>query len=335
MKKVFLLLISLLSFQVLTIAQDYTLTVSNQIYTNLDNPVSINNGLTWDDPEFVVPIGFDFNFFDASINELVFDEADGFLVGQTPDNTFITFIINLLDMADRGFDLNGDEGEPGSLSPLSYQLSGTAGSQIFKLEWNNVGFYDDASGNNNMFTDFANIQLWLYESDGAIEFRFGQSDLTNMELLFESYNYAFECTYAVGVFDNNDDVVDGQALILNGSTANPTLDLFTANLGTLEANIPNGTVFRIAQMSTAANEPNNTNTKITITPNPTNGQVQVTTNIPENEIESIIILDNNGRNLKSFNNLNDINISDLPAACYFLQIQTAEGRWNERVVKLK
>lgn len=334
MKKVILLLISLFTFQTLIMAQDYTLTVSNQMYTDLDAPVSINNGLTWDDPEFTVPIGFDFQFFDVSINELNFDGDDAFLVGMTADNSFVTFILNAWDMADRGLDIDGDEGEPGSISPLSYQLSGAAGSQIFKLEYNNVGFYSDAYYGNNIFTDFANIQLWLYEADGAIEFRFGESDLTNLEEVFASYNYDFHATYALGHFDDDDYLIGDQGFILNGSAATPTLDVFAQDFGMLDGNIPNGTVYRISQMSTTAdNEPNKGNTKIAISPNPTTGLVQVNTNIAADEIESIEILDNNGRSLKSFNNLNTIDISDLPAAFYYLQIQTAEGQWNERVIK--
>jgi len=333
MKNAFLFLISLFTFQTLTIAQEYTLTVSNQSYTDLDDPISVNNGLTWDEPEFIVPIGFDFNFFDESIDSLFFLD-DSALLNELGNDEIVAFAIGNLGMTDRGFDLN--EGEPGSLSPISYQLSGSPGSRIFKLEWKNAGFFRDGEMNDGVYSDFTNIQFWLYESDGAIEIRYGESDRTNLEMIYESLNYAFTSVCFLGVFDDDFEPISDQAYILDGTATDPTLDLFSTGYyyGSLEANTPYGTVYRIARMTSADNEPNNDNAKIIISPNPTTGLLQVNTNIIDNEIESIKILDINGRCLKSYNSLNNIDISDLPAMCYFLNIQTADEVWNERIIKL-
>ncbi|MFT5764211.1 MAG: hypothetical protein ACI8X3_001641, partial [Saprospiraceae bacterium] len=37
----------------------YYFTVGNGTYEDLTGTTSINNGMTWDDPEFVFPLGFD------------------------------------------------------------------------------------------------------------------------------------------------------------------------------------------------------------------------------------------------------------------------------------
>lgn len=55
---------------------------------------------------------------------------------------------------------------------ISYELSGTAGSRIFKVQYKNMGLANSASGN-----DTLNYQIWLYEADNAIEYRAGYSNV--------------------------------------------------------------------------------------------------------------------------------------------------------------
>lgn len=35
---------------------------------------SLNNSLTWDDPAYLIPIEFDFQYFGSTINEIVMDD---------------------------------------------------------------------------------------------------------------------------------------------------------------------------------------------------------------------------------------------------------------------
>ena len=61
MKNIILLIFCLLSLRsTLLEAQKYTLNVSHEDFTYLENGNSVNNGDTWDDPTYSVPIGFDF-----------------------------------------------------------------------------------------------------------------------------------------------------------------------------------------------------------------------------------------------------------------------------------
>ena len=87
-----------------------------------------------------------------------------------PTTAFATGIIaHGSDLVDR--DTSGN----GSSSPISYTLSGTAPSRIFKLEWKNAGFFNPID-NATSYDDFINLQLWLHEGSDAIEVRFGNGN---------------------------------------------------------------------------------------------------------------------------------------------------------------
>jgi len=144
-------------------------------YTNLSNPISINNGLVWDDPGYEVSIGFDFKLFNTLVSDLTFEEGLGADLFSTDMNHAIWPAT--ADIADRAYieTITGDNlGATGSLSPISYLLEGDEGNRIFKLEWKNVGFYEDEEMNY-----FMNFQLWLYEGSDMIEVHFGASDVPN------------------------------------------------------------------------------------------------------------------------------------------------------------
>ncbi|MFK7808171.1 MAG: T9SS type A sorting domain-containing protein [Saprospiraceae bacterium] len=335
MKKAFLQLVLLVFLAPgYMLAQDYTLSAFSEPYSDIASPISVNDGLIWDDPSYLVPIGFDFTFLDVTFNELKFDGDDGFLLGNsiTSPDSAVGFILNGLDMVDRAFDLG--EGEPGSLSPISYQTTGTAGNRIFVLEYKNVGFFDDGYDNSGVYEDFANIQLWFYEEDGAVEYRFGESSLTNLQMIYESYNYDFFAIYAIGITDQGGDFITASDILsIEGMGTNVMFgDL--QNYGSfLDANIPDGTVYRIAGMTSSNTELNGATKTVQVSPNPTSGLLQIITNIADENIRTVQIMNNNGQTLQTYENLNNIDISNLPAAGYILQINTTEGVWNERIVK--
>ncbi|MDO5655921.1 MAG: hypothetical protein Q4G27_07255 [Flavobacteriaceae bacterium] len=78
----------------------------------------------------------------------------------------------------------GNLGQGGGLSPISYVLEGEIGTRIFKMQYSNIGFREDIEAN-NISTDFANFQLWLYESTNIIEVHFGESLITDNSLDFQ------------------------------------------------------------------------------------------------------------------------------------------------------
>ena len=60
-------------------------------------------------------------------------------------------------------------------SIIRWQTSGAPGEQVFTIEWANAGFYEEIE--DSMSTSFVNLQVRLFEADGAIEFHYGPSSL--------------------------------------------------------------------------------------------------------------------------------------------------------------
>ncbi len=145
-----------------------------QSFNYLSGTTSVNNGLFWDDPDYTVPLGFMFHLFNDSSNQLYLSSNLGLgaFVSIHPvstSSTNATFIMaSGCDLQDR------DTSMIGSFSPISYTLSGTTPSRIFKMEWKNAGFLNAID--NGQYTDSMNLQLWLYETSNIVEVRFGNGN---------------------------------------------------------------------------------------------------------------------------------------------------------------
>ena len=123
-------------------AQSYNFTKSTTTYTELSNATSLTNGETWDDPIFTIPLGFDFTFYDSTLNTVYL--TDFFLGGAlatAQSSATITGIIGPFDtdLIDRSYDdLIGEA--PGGTSDIAYKTEGNAGSRICKIQWKMLGF---------------------------------------------------------------------------------------------------------------------------------------------------------------------------------------------------
>ena len=169
----------LLFFTTVLFAQDppYILVTETDTYANLENATEVTSvGDFWDDPSFTFPIGFDFNFLGQTGNTL-FMNGDYFLGGVVNFPFSFNGVGNPLFV---NFDdvIDIENADPNLQSSISYQLDGSAGDQIFKLEWKDVGFFNeyDAFGTaeNQM-----NFQLWIYEGSNNFEIRFGPATYTD------------------------------------------------------------------------------------------------------------------------------------------------------------
>ena len=159
----------------------YTLTTLNEPYTDLTGATSINNGEVWDDPEYVVPIGFSFELNGNPVTALQFFGSGSLMAGPTGDPEILTAVFPFeMDLIDRG-EINGT-----SLSPLSYKVNGSAGSRICKIEWKNAGSFEEFNENNSL-NMFINFQLWLYEGSNRIEFHFGSNNINNPDLFYGGF----------------------------------------------------------------------------------------------------------------------------------------------------
>ena len=143
----------------------------------MEGPTELTSvGDFWDDPEFTAPIGFDFEFFGKTHNQIMLIGLGGVLAFEdiyTVDtvDVLIPYLDDLMDL--ENFDQNLQ-------SSISYLTEGNPGERIFKLEWKNSGFYNSNTADNQI-----SFQMWLYETSNDIEFRFGPGSIPNPSIVHE------------------------------------------------------------------------------------------------------------------------------------------------------
>lgn len=215
-----MLLLSLpfISFSQYRYYKDSTYT---QVFNYLNTPTSVNGGAFWNAPDYAIPIGFMFHLFNDSSNTIYLTPDGGVdaivnihpIFFSTPYNScIITHGSNLIDRDPSGIT---------SQSPISYSLSGTSPSQIFKLEWRNAGFEFAAPA------DSINLQLWLYETSNIIEVRIGEGNYTSP--LTDLYDGASGPWIGlVDSIDRNASTISARVFYhLSGPVTSPALDSST------------------------------------------------------------------------------------------------------------
>ena len=220
-----LICIVLQCFATTTHGQDsYDFSYNTGTYTDLTGSTSLNNAQTWDDPEYVISIGFSFEFFDQAFDSIHisdriwFDAANKYRI--------YAYSADYIDL-----------GSGSSLSPISYLLSGTPGNQILKIEWQNAGFYDD-----NTTSDFINLQLWLYEGSNDIEVRVGPNSVLNPD------SYGGDEGGVVGLWDR----ITNKNTYLIGDENNPVQTTVISGIPNLNGTPVNGTIYNFGKCPSAS-----------------------------------------------------------------------------------
>ena len=192
----------------------YELIILEEMYYPLEKAILIDsssfdyeNG--WDDPEFSVPIGFTFSFLGNEIETL--DQVGlGAVIAGTPASgvpLFYGLMPVSFDLADRGI----VEEEP---SLIRYQTTGMPGERVFAIEWYNAGLYEEVFESDTTATESSlNFQIWLYENDYSIEFRYGSC------LYPDPFDPFSEPSIAAIFLDFNPSSYEGDILTLSGHPA--------------------------------------------------------------------------------------------------------------------
>ncbi|MFM7725329.1 MAG: hypothetical protein ACKO7B_01385, partial [Flavobacteriales bacterium] len=154
----------------------YGFSVLNDPYTDLLEPISISNADVWDDPFYTASAGFEFTLFETLTNTLGIISPGSQIVNlnEASPDTVELLAPYFADI------MTANDNDP--VSPISYQLEGPPGNQVFKLEWKNVGFYGEFQASNS-FYNTTNFQLWLYQNSGVIEFRYGPNTIKSGGLI--------------------------------------------------------------------------------------------------------------------------------------------------------
>lgn len=241
MRKLFTLLLT--AFTITSFAQEipYTLEVFGEEYSDLEGATSLNDGQVWDDPSYVIPIGFDFFMMNYPIEEFALTGGGAILVPNI--ETFNTHLLIAYgsDIMDAGY------GQDSSLSSISHVTEGEFPNRICKIEWKNCSFWNeyDAYGTS---TNTVNFQVWLYEGTYDIEIRFGPSSIKAGDLVHDFNGEAWS-----GIIKNMDLINEQWQAFWYPSTQNESWVLETAasfdEIGTMPfygGDPANGAVFRFA-----------------------------------------------------------------------------------------
>lgn len=226
----------------------YEASVLNEYYIPLDDPQSLEIEVGWDDPEVEIPLPFEFTVGGGEpMSMLLLSGTGEMLMGMSSAGLLDILWPISLDVMDIG----AVEAEEFSL--IQYQVTGEAPNRILKVEWNEVGLYEEIS-NQGSTTLRLNFQTWLYETDNIIEYRFGPNTISkglpDTDFLTSGIILDFDYDYYDGLF-----------YTASGAPADPTWtvsDDFYAwyyNGSMLDGIPAEGTVYRFGPITNAVNDP--------------------------------------------------------------------------------
>lgn len=327
MKKITLAL-SLLTFAFTSNAQEntnyYNFSTFSEPYVDLVSPISMNNGTQWDWDEFgPFNASFPITLFGLEYDQFMFYD-DYFSVANSTNTDELYTLLDPVGayIMDRGY--NGGA----SLSPISYKIEGATGSRILKMEAKNVGF-ENEDWNDDTLNLFLNFQVWYYEADQSIEFRYGPTNITTADIT----NYLDTWLPAFGHTNDIDFLNIGY---LEGASTTPIyneVDIDEADelepVG-LNSPVAANTVYRFAVNTLANNDQDKV--EFTMFPNPATNVINLT--FEENIDNSYSIYDMTGRQVikGKFNNeqYSQINISELSNGSYVIRIGSTSKKFTKK-----
>lgn len=321
--KIKLLLPAFLLFLLVANAQSvYNFETENNTYSNLTGSISLNNGDVWDDPGYTIPIGFNFSFGTYTFSTIYILEwsVGGVLSSSPVDGGIVPLFVPMgQDLIDLGFNSGVSQ------SNISYKTEGTAGSRILKIEWNNVGFWEDSTG-----SDFMNFQLWLYEGSNTVEFHYGPSSINNPLESFEGETGPQ--ISLITSFNIDLQQLEDTAYFLSGNPTNPNIITLNAGetieLSYLQGMMPNGTVYRFLRQPLSVEDFSQNDFEIY--PNPASQFLTIKTKA---ENYNFNIYNSFGQHVNATLSENRIDISNLSSGIYFLKIETETGSATKKFMK--
>ena len=304
----------------------YVLTVDQAAYTPLENAISANNGEVWDDLDILTPLGFNFQLWSQNTASIFwYGELTAFNVAGLPGATTSPLILTYgTDLIDRG------SGSGTSVSPISYKTEGAPGSRVFKMEWENAGFFDDESG-----TAFTNLQVWLYEGSNDIELRFGPTQINDQQVFADfsgpMIGFMDQYNFANDVFQN--------LYYLTGPIDHPSIQSINMiNIDTLYNTLneapDSGLVYRFSQV-VAVEDPAKPAHIVQVYPSPVQDILTIKMEDQPETQGLYTITDPSGRALRSGNITTEqtqVNVSGLPGGMYFVQVVSRAGIAETRKV---
>ncbi len=302
--------------------QTYHFSATSKPYVEISDGTPLVTD-TWDDPELVIPIGFNFQYYGLTLNTLYLPST--FTLITLIDDPSTDIIGNMVlfgaDLIDRGY-INGL-----LLSPITYKTDGSAGHRVLTVQFKNAGFLGDLS-NFGFSTDFINFQLKLHEEDGNIEFAYGPSNVSHPT---EDYGANGPIIGLLESLDYINDVNLGEIILLAGNPSNPSI--VNAYQEThLNGTMADGTSYIFSRNTTAVTDVSNTELIPFYYPNPCKSYVTLNQEMQDNVIPPVMITNQLGQVVGIDLSPEKIELMGLPAGIYQLRFQTSAGHAVQRIL---
>jgi len=303
-------------------AQDspYTVVVGSQTYAPLEEYSVLPLGLGWDDPVVELPMPFDMLVWNDTCTG-IFTEGVGEVLYCEPSTGNPHYLAPMFGMDI--CDVSPADSTGQDVSEIRHTMEGVSPNRIFKLEYHNVGFWEDVY-EDSVDLDLLqkiNVQVWLHEW-GKITYHYGPNSITDLDAL------TAEGIATAGIFGNFDEnTYDANILTATGSPDDPTFEMFTdlyaffygAGQGWV-GGWPSAGVYYEFNHALPLNVLEAEAQEIQAFPNPAHHAVQLTN--PLSHAVQMTWLDVSGRSLKEHSlapGTHSVSVSDLPAGVYLLR----------------
>ena len=342
MKKIYTtLLLGLLCSLAFAQNERYDFTNSMEPYEQLTNAMAVDFAPTADWADFdellelEVSFGFSvpvlgmpalemFNFLTPDLLVTNFDE-------DSPDPILPFILPTTTQLQNRGVIQGNDPSE------IYYQTTGTPGSQIFKLEYRDVGFANESFSVPATQDMYTNIQVWVYESTGCIEFRYGETSITDPDLVYDGAGGS-AAALARTLSSELDGGVALYVIFTTGDAQNP--GVFEAENTDAEAGIDsegfpgNGVVYTFCPEIEVSTTNLEDNIDWEVYPNPTLDDLTIKLNDVSEGTYQLIAM--NGQTISTGminSTTKKVEVTNLPSGIYMLTIQTEKGIGTKRFWK--
>lgn len=277
----------------------------------------------WDDPEIAFPLGFDFLHFDELTQHLLLSEslASIALLSNLDFQTLNMILPMSADLKDRGYEIDS------MMSPILFQVSGSAGSRVATIEFREAGFWNGELAD-GILVDHISFQIKIFEGSGDVEIHWGPSSVTLPELDFEGNPGP-----AVGMLEGFDlffGTVNGEVLLLSGDGADPQVHTEYQDVYVTWP-IPENTVYRFYRMTIGNNDPLYKPEQTFFYPNPAKDKLYVRAEYIADITSEVKLFDADGKYRATIEDISNISLSHLSAGHYFISFTTPKGRVIEKI----
>ncbi|HQW25926.1 MAG TPA: T9SS type A sorting domain-containing protein [Saprospiraceae bacterium] len=307
-------------------AQTYFFSVESAEYEPIQGGQALVDGV-WDDPDLSIPIGFSFELFSRTIQELSLRSNFNIITlsENTISNTYSLLLLFGADLVDRGL------GDSIHLSPITRKLEGNVGSRVMTVEWENAGFFGELLSNGTT-NDFVNFQMKLYEASGDIVYHFGPSSVTMPGLA-----YSGQAGPTIGIaedYDGDFDIVNGEIILLSDDPSDPGVNTDYMNYF-LNATIPENTVYRFSREPVGTTDPEVVRGENYFYPNPTTGTLTLQSGLQGNITFPLSVYAHDGRLVKQLEAAGSYELNDLPSGLYEIRFESNGKMAGQRIFLLE